>query len=103
VAHDEEALMDILFLVSQIESAPLLRGFLRACERRQIECGCFFTGPAAQLAGDPKVMAFLQAGLRSAVCEYSWERFGHGQCLIPLGSQTDNSAMAAAARHIVSL
>ncbi|MDA8191290.1 hypothetical protein [Acidiferrobacter thiooxydans] len=95
--------MDILFLVSRTESAPLLRGFLRACERRQIECGCFFTGPAAQLASDPEIVASLHAGPGSAVCEYSWERFGQGQCPIPLGSQTDNSAMTAAARRIVSL
>ncbi|WP_297365717.1 hypothetical protein [Acidiferrobacter sp.] len=95
--------MDILFLVSQTESAPLLRGFLRACERRQIQCGCFFTGPAAQLAADPEIAACLRAGPGSAVCEHSWECFGQGDSLIPLGSQTENSAMAAVARRIVSL
>ncbi len=95
--------MDVLFLVSRTESAPLLAGLLRACERRRVSCRCFFTGPAAQLPCDPKIEAVLHACPDSVVCEYSWERYGKGPCPIALGSQTDNSAMAADARHVVSL
>ncbi len=94
---------DVLFLVSRPESEPMLRGLLGACARRKARCACFFTGPAAVLAADPEIGALLREGPRSAVCEYSWERFGHGDCPMHLGSQTDNSAMAAAARRIVSL
>ena len=95
--------MEILFLVSRPESAPLLRAFLRACVRRQIEWSCFFTGPAAALALDPDISPLLKGSTGSAVCEYSWERFGSGHCPIALGSQTDNSALAATAHRIVSL
>ncbi len=95
--------MDILFLVSRAESAPVLSGLLRACARRQILCGVFLTGPAAVLAGNPQIDIDLRACTRVAVCEYSWERFGRGSCLNALGSQTDNSAMVASARRIVSL
>ncbi|MHB8252583.1 MAG: hypothetical protein ACYDEV_02505 [Acidiferrobacter sp.] len=95
--------MDIMFLVSRSESAPVLGAFLRACTRRRIDWCCFLTGPAATLANDPRICAALKGSAGSAVCEHSWERFGIGQCAIALGSQTDNSALAATARHIVSL
>ena len=95
--------MEILFLVSRAESAPTLRALLRACARRRVPCGCFLTGPAAALAHDPETETALRACARAVVCEYSWERFGRGQSLVSLGSQTDSSAMAAQARRIVSL
>ncbi len=95
--------MDILFLVSRVESAPTLRALLRACVRRKVSCGCFLTGPAAALAYDPETEAALRTCARAVVCEYSWERFGRGLSLVSLGSQTDNSAMVAQARRIVSL
>ncbi len=95
--------MEILFLVSRSESAPALRALLWACARRRVACGCFLTGPAAALAGNPQIETDLRACIGAAVCGYSWERFGRGSCLVPLGSQTDSSAMAAQARHIVSL
>ena len=95
--------VEVLFLVSRPESGPILRGLLRACARRKTPCACFFTGAAAVLAVDPEIGALVRESPRSAVCEDSWERFGHGECPMHLGSQTDNSAMAAVARRIVSL
>ncbi len=95
--------MEILFLVSRAESESLLCALLRACARRHIPCGCFLTGPAAALASRAQVEIDLRACVGVAVCEYSWERFGRGPCLVTPGSQTDNSAMAASARRIVSL
>ncbi|HUW98288.1 MAG TPA: hypothetical protein VMV40_05515 [Acidiferrobacter sp.] len=95
--------MEVMFLVSRVESSSLLRAFLRACVRGQVDYCCFLTGPAAALALDPDIGALLKTATRSAVCEHSWERFGSGECLVPLGSQTENSALTATTHHIVSL
>jgi len=95
--------MEIMFLVSRAESAPLLRAFLRACARGRVDYSCFLTGPAVALALDPDLGPLFKASVRSAACEYSWERFGAGHCPIALGSQTDNSALTATAHRVVSL
>jgi len=95
--------MDVLFLVSHVESTPLLTALLDACKRRGIDYGCFFTGAAAALVKDPDIGRSLADASCVIVCEYSWERFGKGDCPFAIGSQTDNSALASAALHVVSL
>lgn len=96
--------MQVLFLVSRPRSAFILVALLRACQRRGIHWGCFFTGAGVCVLRQPLVTALLSTASGDvAVCEHSWSRGGGGPCPFPLGSQTDSSALAARALRIISL
>lgn len=96
--------MQVLFLISRPQSASVLTPLLRACQRRGLHWGCFFTGAGIRVLQDPAVAALVSTSPADvAVCEHSWKRFGGGPCPFPLGSQTDSSALAARALRIISL
>lgn len=96
--------MTILLLVANAQSAPVLRGLASACGRTGQRFDCFFTGQGVQLLKQADVLRSIAMAERAVVCEYSWERFGDGASPpIEKGSQTDNSAMTATARCVVSL
>ncbi len=96
--------MDILFFVSHPESGPVLTALARACTRQNVPWGCFLTGPGVGVLRDPDLAMLVCAAPEGAiVCEHSWTRFAAGACPLPLGSQTDSSALAARALRIISL
>ncbi len=96
--------MEILFFVSHPESAPLLAGLARACARQKVSWGCFLTGHGVRVLQDPDAAGLVCAAPAGAVvCEHSWTRHAAGPCPLPLGSQTDSSALAASALRIISL
>ncbi|MDA8390918.1 MAG: hypothetical protein M0Z76_09360 [Gammaproteobacteria bacterium] len=96
--------MQILFFVSHPESGPILAGLLRACQRQGVDWGCFLTGSGVTVLQNPELATLICASPAPiAVCEHSWDRFGNGPCPLPLGSQTDSSALAAQALRIISL
>ncbi|MDA8419798.1 MAG: hypothetical protein M0039_00885 [Pseudomonadota bacterium] len=95
---------DLMFLVSRPESAATLAGLARACRKRGTRWACFFTSGGVRVLADPAVVELLAGASRAVACEYSWERYmGHARCPVELGSQTGNSALAAATRRIISL
>lgn len=96
--------MDVMYVVSSPEAVPLLLPLLRACRRRGANWGCFFTDNGVQALDSEELRELMSCASQAVACEFSWERYQHDKpCPVELGSQTNHSAMAAAARHIVSL
>lgn len=95
--------MDLMYLVTTAEAGGILVPLLRASRRRGIDWGCFFTNDGVRVLADENVRALVSNGSAAVACELSWERYGSGACPVQSGSQTDNSAMVAQAKHVVSL
>ncbi len=95
---------DLMFLVSRPDSGPTLAALMRACRRRGVSWACFFTNTGVRTLLDRAVVEQLGCASRAMACEYSWQRhMNHAQCPVELGSQTNNSALAAEAAKIISL
>lgn len=96
--------MDILMVVSNPDSAPILVSVLAACRRRGTRCGLFFTNDGVKALVDSKLRQALPWADQAIVCEHSWHRFMADQpCPVQQGSQTDNSLMVGQAAKILSL
>lgn len=96
--------MDLMMVVSAAQSARYVRPLARACARRGIEWGCFFTNDGVTVLEEPDVVAALADAAQVFVCEASWQRYGGERaCPMALGSQTQHSAMIADAARVVSL
>lgn len=96
--------MDVMYLVSSAEAVPVLLPLLRASRRRGVTWGCFFTDAGVQVLDSDEVRELMSCAAKAVACELSWERYRQGRhCPIEIGSQTNHSAMAAEARHILSL
>ncbi len=95
---------DILFIVSRPQSGAILAALMGACRRRGKSWSCFFTSRGVEILSDGAVTDLLPHADKAVACEYSWERFnGARPCPTELGSQTDNSALAAVSARIISL
>lgn len=95
---------DVLIIVSRPESGPILAALMRACQRRGVNWSCFFTNTGVMTLVDSRVMTILGCAVRAVACEYSWQRYmGDAGCPVELGSQTNNSGLAAEAVKIISL
>lgn len=96
--------MQLMYLVSNGKALDVLLPLLRASKRLDMEWGCFFTDSGVETLDNPEVRELLASASQAVACEYSWERYrGDRTCPIESGSQTNNSAMTAQARHVVSL
>ncbi|HKK05251.1 MAG TPA: hypothetical protein VKA50_05315 [Gammaproteobacteria bacterium] len=96
--------MDVMYVVSSPDAVPLLLPLLRASRRRGTTWGCFFTDTGVQALDSEEVRDLMSCAAKAVACEFSWERYRHDKpCPVEMGSQTNHSAMAAQARHIVSL
>lgn len=96
--------MKLMFVVSCRDAGTRLLPLLRACKRRGVEWGCFFTGDGVGVLRDPEMSSLLGCASKVVACEHSWSRYGGGGvCPVELGSQTDHSAMIAEAGNVVSL
>ncbi len=96
--------MDVMYVVSSREAAPVLLPLLRASKRRGATWGCFFTEHGVEVLDDEELRSLVSCAAQAVACEFSWERYRHGaECGVELGSQTTHSAMVAEARHVVSL
>ena len=96
--------MDLMFTVSQRDALPILLPLLRASKRRGTQCACFFTDSGVEVLDSDELCELLTYATQAVACEFSWERYRKGMpCPIESGSQTNNSAMTAAAKHLVSL
>ncbi len=96
--------MDVMYVISSRNVAPVLLPLMRASKRRGVNWGCFFTDQGVEVLDDQRVRDLLACASKAVACEFSWERYRHGEtCPVETGSQTNNSAMVADARHVVSL
>lgn len=96
--------MDLMYTVSSRDALPVLLPLLRASKRRGVQWACFFTDSGVEVLDSDELRSLLTCATQAVACEYSWERFRANRvCPIEAGSQTNNSAMTAEARHLVSL
>ena len=96
--------MSLLFVVSNLSSAAILKGLAGACCRNQVEFLCFFTGAGIKVLADPEITGLLAKAKRAVVCEYSWEIYADSDTApVETGSQTDHSAMIGSVSRVVSL
>lgn len=97
-------MMDVLLHVTNPDSARIGAALARACKRAGIVWGCFLTNDGVRTLADPVFVDALRGASRAVACEHSWHRhMGGTSCAVELGSQTDNSALMAQARRLVSL
>lgn len=96
--------MDVMYVVSNREALTILRPLLQASKRRGVSWGCFFTDSGVEVLDDAGVRDIMSCATKAVACEFSWKRYREeAPCPIAMGSQTNHSAMAADATHIVSL
>lgn len=95
--------MQLMYLISNSMALDVLLPLMRASKRRGIEWGCFFTDSGVEVLDNAELQKLLRSASQAIACEFSWERYRHGQvCPIESGSQTNNSAMTAQAKHLLS-
>ena len=96
--------MDVLVIVTTRSAGSVLIPLGEALGRRRVCWGAFFTNDGVETLQDEKVVGALASGERAVVCQESWNLHLPGvECPVELGSQTNNSALVAAAERIVSL
>ena len=96
--------MDLLILVSNPGSKPILLPLAQACTRKGINWSVFFTNDGVSMLGDEKLVERLGSTSQAIVCHESWDKFMSEQtCPLELGSQTNNSAMLADAKRVLGL
>lgn len=96
--------MDLMYMVSSRDALPVLLPLLRASKRRGVQWSCFFTDSGVETLDSEELRGLLTCASQAVACEFSWERYRAGNpCPIESGSQTNNSAMAADAKHMISL
>lgn len=96
--------MDLLVIVSSADAGPILGPLAEACGRAGADWSLFATNDGVKALTDPAVAAALNSALHAYACKESWSLHCGGQtCPIELGSQTNNSELAGAARRVVSL
>jgi hypothetical protein len=96
--------VDLMYTVSSRDALPVLLHLLRASKRRGAQWACFFTDSGVETLDSPELRNLLSSASQAVACEFSWERYRAGMpCPIESGSQTNNSAMTADAKHLVSL
>ncbi len=96
--------MNILFMVSTPEASHILYQMARACQRKGVSWGVFFTNDGVRALDQESVKDILNCAYKAFVCEHSWQReMQDSPCPVELGSQTQNSMMAGEAEHIISL
>ena len=96
--------IDLLIIVSTVESGKALKPLAGSCRRRGLRWACFFTNDGVRVLDEPDVVRALGCAEESIACEQSWERFSQGaSCPVTLGSQTSNSALVGRANKIIGL
>lgn len=96
--------MDLMYIVSSRDALPVLLPLIKASKRRGVSWGCFFTDSGVETLDNDELRMLLVSASKAVACEFSWERYCHGKdCPVESGSQTNNSAMTAEARHLISL
>ncbi len=96
--------MDVLVIVSNAASGPILRPLAEAFGRANVAWAAFFTGEGVRLLEDEALVPALASAREAVVCGESWGEIMEGRtCPITLGSQTNSSALVGAARRIVGL
>lgn len=96
--------MELMYIVSSRDALSVLLPLIKASKRRGISWACFFTDSGVETLDNKELQELLCSASRAVACEFSWKRYRHGQeCPVESGSQTNNSAMAAEARHLISL
>lgn len=96
--------MELMYIVSSRDTLKVLLPLLRASKRRGAQWACFFTDSGVETLDNTELLELLKHASQAVACEFSWERYCSGlDCPIEPGSQTNNSAMTAEARHLISL
>lgn len=96
--------MDLLVIVTTRSARSVLVPLGEALGRRRVRWGAFFTNDGVENLQDQAVLGALASGERAVVCQESWSHHLPGvECPVELGSQTNNSALVAAAERILSL
>ena len=96
--------MTLLFVLSNPQSKPALKGLIGACDRAQVDFMCFFTGAGVAMLADTELTSLLAAAERAVVCEHAWGAYAPDDVPpIDSGSQTDHSAMIGSVAKVISL
>ena len=96
--------MDLLIIVSNAKSKPVLLPLAQACAAKGINWAVFFTNDGVAMLGDEKLVKALGSTSQAIVCHESWIKFmSEAPCPLELGSQTNNSAMLADATRVLGL
>ncbi len=95
--------MDLLIIVSNPNSAPVVRPLALACGRSGVLWSAFFTNDGVKALDEEMVSALATAGSAIA-CQESWAlHMPELDCPIEAGSQTNNSALVSKAARVLSL
>ena len=96
--------MDLLIIISNPKSKPILLPLAQACTSEGINWAVFFTNDGVSMLGDEKLVKALCSTSQAIVCHESWDKFmSEKTCPLELGSQTNNSAMLADAIRVLGL
>ena len=96
--------MRTLIVVSSEKAGPALCGLTAALVRANHPFDCFVTGPGVAVLTDVQCVERLSNAERAVVCESSWASAApDAPPPIKAGSQTNHSAFALEADHILCL
>ena len=96
--------MRTLIVVSSEKAGPALCGLTSALMRANHPFDCFVTGRGVAVLSDEQCVAQLSQAERAVVCEKSWaDAASEAEPPIESGSQTNHSAFALEADHILCL
>lgn len=98
---------DLLVVLSQKDSAPLLKPILEAAKRKRIKVAVFLTGQGAGLACQKQLGEQLAMLDTAIVCAESWQIYENeiadAMCRVEFGSQTDHSRLVGDVQRVLSL
>ncbi len=96
--------LELLIIISTPESGDIANELGKAARRRDINWAVFFTNDGVLTLADREFAKTVSSASQAIVCQESWQHhMAACDCPVELGSQTNNSALASKAQHIVSL
>ena len=97
-------LIDLLVIVSNPESGKILLPLANTCGDAGIGWAVFFTNDGVVTLENENLVKGLGSTSQAVVCQESWDSYMGGiTCPLELGSQTNNSALLADAKRVLSL
>lgn len=97
-------MIELHIIVAHPAAAPILVPLAGACSRRGTTWSVFFTGGGVEVLSSEAVRQAISGAREAVVCHDSWTRSMPGsECLVRLGSQTNNSEMVGKAARVISL
>jgi len=96
--------MDLLIIISNPNSGPIITPLAEACGRAGLKWAAFFTNDGVSTLMNDDLVNALNTASDAAVCQESWAlHMNDKECPITLGSQTTNSALVSQTDRVLSL